>query len=110
MAYEYDSYYIWVDDSVTAAQVKTYCTNQSIPLAAVRFILGELTSVSNGSATLKCTWGAAPTVAGGKVFEADRELVAAYGDKFVAAFGGLAKVKWYKHSDARAYIEAHQGV
>jgi hypothetical protein len=109
MAYEYDSYYIWVDNSVTAAQVKTYCTNNNIPLAAVRFILGELSSVTASGKTLKCTWAAAPTIAGGKVFEADREIVALYGDQFVAAFGGLTKVKWYKHSDAEAYIKAHQG-
>jgi hypothetical protein len=108
MAYENDSYYLWVDNSVTIAQVKTYCTNNSIPLAAARFIIGEIASVTSNGKTIKCLRSNI-SIAGGRVYEVDREIVAEYGDKFVAAFGGLAKVKWYKHSDAKAYMDAHQG-
>jgi len=104
MPYEYDSYYLWVDNSVTKSQVKTYCTNNDIPLNIARFFVGELTQVDANLKTIKCSWGEAPVIADGKIFEVDREVVVEYGVKLYQALGGLAKVKIFTHAECLAFI------
>ena len=55
-AYEFDSYYLWVDTSVTKQQVKNFCTNKDIPLRIIKQALRDADTVTANGVMVKITW------------------------------------------------------